>query len=444
MKKNEYSLFTTVAMIVGIVIGSGIFFKSDNILVATGGSIGLGVLLFTVAAISIIFGGLSIAELASRNSNSGGIIAYAESSYNKSVACSFGWFQTFLYFPSITAVLSWIFGVFLCMLFGVNTSLFVQMLIGFIAMAVLFITNVLSVKIGAYIQNAATIIKLLPLLFIAVAGLIFGNPGSAFTNTTSQGVPSSVWIGAIAPIAYSFDGWIVSTSISSEIKNPKRNLPLALIISPLIILLVYILYFIGITTLVGPSKVMELGDSHVSFAATMILGNFGAKILLTFVVISIMGTLNGIIIGSIRLPHALSERGMYPNSKLFSKINTNYGVSVHSAIAAFSVCSIWVIINFITQQFNLLPNSDVSDIAIAFNYAGYILLYLYIYKMKIKGEIKGIFRGIVTPTLAILGSIIVLGGVFNNPLFIYYLIFSAVIIILAIVFWRNKSNLNID
>lgn len=444
MKKNEYSLFTTIAMIVGIVIGSGIFFKSDNILIATGGNIGLGILLFIVAAISIIFGGLSIAELASRNSASGGIIAYAESSYNKSVACSFGWFQTFLYFPSITAVLSWIFGVFLCMLFGVTTSLFVQMLIGFIAMTVLFITNVLSVKIGAYIQNAATIIKLLPLIFIALAGMIFGNPGLVFTNTTSEAVSSSVWIGAIAPIAYSFDGWIVSTSISSEIKNPKRNLPLALIISPLIILLVYISYFIGITTLVGPSKVMELGDSHVSFAATMLLGNFGAKILLIFVVISIMGTLNGIILGSIRLPHALAERGMYPNSKLFSKINDNYGVSVHSAIAAFGVSSVWVIVNFITQQFNLLPNSDVSDIAIAFNYVGYILLYLYIYKLKINGEIKGIFRGIVTPTLAILGSLVILGGVFNNPLFFYYLIFSAVIIILAIVFWRNKSNLNID
>ena len=101
---------------------------------------------------------------------------------------------------------------------------------------------------------------------------------------------------------------------------------LSLIISPLIILLVYISYFIGITTLVGPSKVMELGDSHVSFAATMLLGNFGAKILLIFVVISIMGTLNGIILGSIRLPHALAERGMYPNSKLFSKINL--GVSL--------------------------------------------------------------------------------------------------------------------
>ena len=64
MKKNEYGLFTAITMIVGIVIGSGIFFKSDNILVATDGSIALGVLVFCIAAIAIIFGSLTISQLA--------------------------------------------------------------------------------------------------------------------------------------------------------------------------------------------------------------------------------------------------------------------------------------------------------------------------------------------------------------------------------------------
>ena len=88
MKKNEYGLFTAIGMIVGIVIGSGIFFKSDNILVATNGSISLGVLVFCIAALGIIFGSLTISELASRESKAGGIITYAEYSYNESVACA--------------------------------------------------------------------------------------------------------------------------------------------------------------------------------------------------------------------------------------------------------------------------------------------------------------------------------------------------------------------
>ena len=123
MKKNEYGLFTTVGMIVGVVIGSGIFFKSDNILVATNGSIALGVLVFCIAAIGIVFGSLTISELAARSSKAGGIITYAEESYNKSIACALGWFHTFLYYPTLVAVVSWVAGIYICMLFGFNSTL---------------------------------------------------------------------------------------------------------------------------------------------------------------------------------------------------------------------------------------------------------------------------------------------------------------------------------
>ncbi len=87
MKKNEYGLFTAITMIVGIVIGSGIFFKSDNILVATDGSIALGVLVFCIAAIAIIFGSLTISQLASRSSQSGGIIGNNIWKFNNITTC---------------------------------------------------------------------------------------------------------------------------------------------------------------------------------------------------------------------------------------------------------------------------------------------------------------------------------------------------------------------
>lgn len=438
MNKNQYSLFTTIAMIVGIVIGSGIFFKSDNILIATGGSIKLGILLFTLAAIGIIFGSLTIAELASLSDGSGGIIAYAEDSYNKPTACAFGWFQTFLYFPTLTAVIAWVSGIFICMLFGIEPSLLIQVLIGFISMIVLFLTNTLSTRIGGYVQNVSTVIKLIPLIAIAVAGLIFGNPSFETLNNSTT-ILSTGWIAAIAPISYSFDGWIVSTSISSEIKNPKKNLPLALIISPLIILVIYIAYFIGISVYVGPSTVMNLGDAHVAYAATKFLGNFGSKVLLVFVVISILGTLNGIILGSIRLPNALAVRGMYPKSKYFSSLNNTLGISIPSAIITFIIGCIWLLIHYLTQQFNLLPNSDISEISIAFNYLGYILLYIHVFRLRIKGKIKGFFRGFLNPFLATLGSLMILFGSFSNPLIIYYAIFCSLIILASLLFWKIKQ-----
>ena len=93
---KAYRLPTAIAMIVGICIGSGIFFKSDNILEATGGSVPLGILVFLLGAVGIIFGGLSIGQLAARTAQPGGLVAYAAEFVGPSFTGGVGWFQVFL------------------------------------------------------------------------------------------------------------------------------------------------------------------------------------------------------------------------------------------------------------------------------------------------------------------------------------------------------------
>ena len=446
MKKNEYGLFTAITMIVGIVIGSGIFFKSDNILVATGGSVSLGVLVFCIAAIAIIFGSLTISKLASRSSQSGGLIAYAEENYNKSLACAFGWFQTFLYFPTMIVVVSWVAGIYIFLLFGIEATLEMQMLVGFIIMMFVFIINSLSAKLGGVFQNVATIIKIIPLIIIAVAGLILGDTNSiSLEDVTSM--QSVGWIAAIAPIAFSFDGWVVTTSIGHEIKDSKRNLPKALIIAPIFILIIYLLYFVGISIYIGPETIMELGDAHVDLAANNLLGPWGAKIILTFVVVSIMGTINGLTLGMIRLPHSLAERNMFPKSELVSKVNEKLLMPVNSAIVSFIICLVWFVIHYMTTKFGILPNSDISEISITMSYALYIILYVKVLQLGRKGEIKGVWNSKINPTLAILGSLIILFGSMSNSLFWMYALFCMLVIVSAVVFWRRKERkleINLD
>lgn len=438
MKKNEYGLFTAITMIVGIVIGSGIFFKSDNILVATGGSIALGVLVFCIAAIAIIFGSLTISQLASRSSQSGGVIAYAEENYNKSLACAFGWFQTFLYFPTLIAVVSWVAGIYICMLFGVEGTLEIQILIGLAIMAFLFIINTLSAKLGGLFQNASTIIKLVPLVLIAIAGLIFGDVSNiSLSHVTSM--KSVGWISAIAPIAFSFDGWVVATSIGHEIKDSKRNLPKALIIAPIFILAMYVLYFVGISIYIGPETIMALGDAHVDLAANSLLGTWGAKIVLVFVIISIMGTINGLTLGMIRLPHSLAKRNMFPNSEVVSKVNEKVLMPVNSALVAFLVSLVWFVVHYITTKFGILPNSDISEISITMSYTLYIILYVKVFQLGRKGEIKGIWNSKINPILAIIGSLIILFGSMGNQLFWVYAGLCLLVIISAILFWKSKE-----
>ena len=314
------------------------------------------------------------------------------------------------------------------------------MLIGLAIMVFLFVINTLSAKLGGLFQNASTIIKLIPLLLIAVAGLVFGDTSSvSFSDITAM--KSTGWIAAIAPIAFSFDGWVVSTSISHEIKDSKRNLPKALIIAPIFILIVYVLYFVGISMYIGPETIMSLGDAHVDLAANNLLGPWGAKIVLIFVIISIMGTINGLTIGMIRLPHSLSVRNMFPKAKVINKIDEKLLMPVNSAIVAFIIAIVWYIAHYLTTKFGLLPNSDISEISITMSYTMYILLYVKVIQLGRQGKISGIWNTIINPVLAIIGSLIILFGSMGNQLFWIYAAFCLLVMLLAVLFCKKNEKI---
>lgn len=427
MQQSRYNLFTAIALIVGVVIGSGIFFKSDNILIATGGSVVLGILVFVVAAISIVFGCLTVAELAARTDHPGGVLTYAKEFISPSMGSAYGWFQTFIYLPTITAILAWVSGIYFCILFNVNQTLEIQILVGVGCFFVLFATNIFSAKIGGYFQSAAMVIKLIPLVIIGFAGLLFGGTGEHFTSTAVSEIASTGWIGAIAPIAFSFDGWIISTSVAYEIKNSKRNLPLALVISPLIILVLYIVYFVGISNLVGPAEIMNAGDAHLDFAATMIFGPSGAKILMLFVFISVLGTLNGLVMAMIRMPYALGLDQMIPKSRAMTTISPRFDFPVNSAVFALIIVIFWLTVHYFSQKYTLFPNSDISEIAIVTSYLLYLGLYYKVFILWKKKEIKSVFRGLICPILASIGSLIIFSGGIQNPLFGLYFAICAIV-----------------
>ena len=393
---------------------------------------------FCLAAISIIFGSLTISELATRSTKTGGIIAYAEDTCNNYIACAFGWFHTFLYYPTLICVVSWVIGIYSSLLFGIEATLITQVLIGFVIMCILFICNILSAKLGGYFQNLATVIKLLPLFIIGIAGIVAGDP-THITPSQAPVVESAGWIAAITPIAFAFDGWIIATSLGHEIKDAKKNLKIALIFAPLFILAIYLLYFVGISMYVGPETVMSMGDAHVDAAALKLLGPLGSKVILIFVIISVMGTVNGLIMGLLRLPYSLSLRGMFPRSEQISKTREGLSFSLSGALVAFILCVFWMFIHYFTQKYNILQNSDVSEIAITINYVLYIILYLKVFQMGQKGEIQGFWRGKMNPILAICGSLMILIGSMGNSNFWIYAAFCALLLVAAAAFWHYKG-----
>lgn len=440
MKKNKhekYSLLTAITMIVGTCIGSGIFFKSDNILIATNGSIMLGVILFVLAAIAIIFGSLSVGELAAKTNEPGGLVTYAQEFVNAKTACGFGWFLTFIYYPTIAVVVSWVIGVYVDILFHLQASLELQMIIGFIFLSICFVYNILLPKLGAIFQDVSTFIKMLPLLLLGILGILFGDPLAGLGDIGPTTLLSSSWIMALGPIAYSYDGWIVATSIAHEVKDAKKAMPKALTIAPLIVLAIYTLYFVGITSYLGVDQVMALGDAHVSVAASALLGNTFAKMIVVFVIISVMGTVNGLVTGYMRMPYSLALRkGMFLWEAQLKKVDEKLDIPVYSAIFAFVVCTIWMVIHYLCTRFNILPNSDVSEIAISMAYMLYIVLYYQVYQLYRRKEIKSFFKGVICPLLATLGSFIILSGGMQSQYFIYYLFICGLVYLISQVYYH--------
>lgn len=460
MKRN-YGLFTAITMITGIVIGSGIFFKADDVLAYANYNVLLGVLVFVVAAIAVVFGALSISQLAIRTDKPGGLISYAEDFVGVGTATAFGWFEGFLYLPTLGAVVAWASGIYVSNLLRYQDfSIWRNTVIGLIALTFFYAINILSAKLGGFFQNASMIIKIIPLVTLAIIGLVKGNPDAMISTANAafhtDARSSLAWLGAFGPLAFSFDGWIVSTSICHEIKNSKKNLPLALSVAPIFVLIVYLAYFLGITSYLGVDTVREVGDNAVYLAASNLFGDTISKLVLVAVVISILGTVNGVALGLIRLPYSLALRNMMPASKIFKKENQKLGgMPANSGILVYVLSVIYLFINYfvMTSEAKLhffgkdvpVCNLDISSISICVLYLTYIILYIKVIGLWKKGEIKNIFLGLFCPIFGTVGSLIIFSGSIVDPVFFIYALICIVFIGVAYLFYHmNKDKIVVE
>jgi len=373
------------------------------------------------------------------------VVGYYEDFISKKVACGFGWFQTFVYYPTLTAVISWVAGIYTCILFGIGNErniLEMQILIGLAYMIIFYAINIFSIAVGGYFQNISTLVKLIPLLGIAIVSVFWSAPNPSIPEgikIVSQSNVGIGWLAALAPIAFSYDGWIVATSITNEVKNPKKNMTLALIFGPIIVLGVYLLYFLGLNKMLGPDYIMSTGNSAVNKVGELLFGGNGAKIILVIIVISVLGVVNGVILGSLRMPQALASKNMLPYAQKIAVVNPKIQLSVWSSLISFGTSALWLLIHYITQKSGTMSGGDISEIAIVFSYACYIILYIKVIKMKKQRIITSRFKGIICPVFGILGSIIIfIGGFVSNPTYVpFFVLFCIFVFLIGIMYYKD-------
>lgn len=479
--KKQYGLFTAICMVVGTVIGSGVFFKAQAILDKTDGDMPMGIVAWIIGGIIMIFCILAFAVMAQQYEKVNGIVDYSEATVGSKYAYMVGWFVTTIYAPAMTSVLAWLTArytmTFIC---SVNPDFPLAIpfaeggavsgpetlcLAGFILIAV-YAVNALSPKLAGKLQVSCTVIKLIPLILMAVIGTIYGfthnmanEPMTTILggNFATAAGDYTTLFGAVVASAFAYEGWIIATSINSELKNSKRNLPIALILGGIIIIVVYVLYYIGVA---GGASVDTLRNDGATVAFTTVFGNVFGNILNLFVAISCLGTLNGLLIGCTRGMYSLAVRGYGPKPDTLKQVDPKTQMPSSSAIVGLLIVAFWLVYFY---GANLTPkgwfgyfNFDSSELPIITIYAFYIPVFIMFMK---KEKNLPVMKRFVLPTLGIIGSAFMVFaalyshgyvyykdakaiGEFSCPVLFYLIVFAAIMILGAVVMNPKEKKKN--
>lgn len=461
---KKYGLFTAIAMVVGIVIGSGVFFKAQDILGKTSGNLIASILSWIVGGLIMMVCAVTFSFMATKYEKVNGIVDYAEATLGKGYAYYVGWFIATIYMPSISAVLAWVSSmytlVFVKSATGYEASPWVTFALAVVLMLVMYVLNTFSPVLAGKFQVSVTVIKLIPLVLMAVVGVIAGLVnGTLGANFSAEAVDSvSAWQLAQDPqimpatggmlelvlvglvgTAFAYDGWIIATCINAEIKDSKRNLPLALTLGSLIIVLICVLYSIGVS---GGATAVDLVKDGATVAFRNVFGKGIGVVLDLFVALSCLGTLNGLMLASARTMYAVAARGRGPAPETFAKVDKKTNMPIASSVCGLVLAALWLVYFFGAEVMGWFGNYgfDPSSLAIITLYGGYIPIFILF--MKNCKEF-GVFKRFVLPTLAICGSLFmaIAAAVAGKAKVIYFLIVVAVFLAAGWLFDRkNKKN----
>lgn len=297
--KPHLRLWDIVSIILGIVIGAGIYETAPSIFQNVS-SPAVALLLWVAGGVLTFIGGLCYAELASAYPRSGGDYVYLTKAYGRWAGFLFGWTQLAVLMTGSMGMMAYIFADYAVTLhrFG-PASEFVY---AAAAVAALSFANLVGLVFGRRTQNFLTGLKVLAISAIVIAGFFWHQP-SAMKAVASGG--GSIGL-ALIFVLYTYGGWNDAALVAAEVSDNRRTLPLAFMAGTGLLVLVYVLINVAYLNALG----FEAARQSKAIAADVLarpLGEFGAKAMAVFVMISALGALNGMTYTGSRIYATLGE-----------------------------------------------------------------------------------------------------------------------------------------
>jgi APA family basic amino acid/polyamine antiporter len=322
--KRQLGLFDSSMMVIGIVIGSGIF-MTTGLMAEAIPSASLILLAWVLGGLQMLAGALTYAELGAAMPKAGGQYVFLREAYGQLPGFLFGWIAFVAYISGTNAAIAVAVaehvGSFYPSLSTQNIIIDVGsfsisggQIFALSLILILSIINYLGIVFGKWIQNIFTVLKIGSILLFALAGLFIstGNHIDMSLNTTNMSIGSILTGMGIALVAvnWTVGGWEYITFAAGEIKNPKRNLPLALIIGTVTILTLYFLVNIAylkvlpMDSLIGEIKVGEM-------TARSLYGPGIGGLFVLVIIVSMFGALNGNILVGSRVYYAMAKDHLF-------------------------------------------------------------------------------------------------------------------------------------
>ena len=373
---RQLGLFVTITIVVGAVIGSGIF-KKPAIMASQLGSPEMLLIVWLVAGIITFFGALTNTEIAGMITETGGQYVYFQKMYGDFVAYLYGWSMFAVVQAGSIASITYVFAeytqyFFLLPRLPEATEKAFELYIPFIGyiyplqnlgvkLLAIFVINFLSainyygVRFGGGVAAFFTTMKVTAILALVIIGFAAGNGSFEHFTTASAVVHHEGWgmvlafTAALSGAFWAYDGWNNITYIAGEVKQPQRNIPLGLFWGTIIVIVVYLLVNLAYLYIL-PIDVMAKSTLVAADAAQAVMGNIGGGFIAAAVMISTFGTSNGTIMVSARVYYAMAEK------KVFFPSLATIHPKFRTPSVSLVVQSIWTSILILSGTFDTLTD----------------------------------------------------------------------------------------
>jgi basic amino acid/polyamine antiporter, APA family len=322
--KKELSLFDSICIIVGIIIGAGIYEITPTVAACMGGWAGiLGIWL--AGGLLALTGAICYAELATAYPREGGDYVYQTRAYGSWVGYLFGWSQLVIIRPGDIALMAFVFARYAVTIYAP----YEHMLPVYATLVVVVLTfiNIFGVKQGKWTQNLLTIIKSVGILAIVAAGFLAPTP--QIMPVESSGFTMEGFKLSLILVLFAFGGWNEMAYVAAEVKRPKYNIVRALVIGTVLVIALYML--------INGSFLHALGQARMSSSKAIAVDTFAivapgmaSKIISIIICISALGAVNGLIFTGARISYALGAE--HRSFSFLGKWSPRFGTPVMSLI----------------------------------------------------------------------------------------------------------------